>query len=132
MSRLASSTRPPGLPTQLWNRWMLLDSSEKPLFDKIDDCPPRLVPPEYSADQEVIGELEHDPPIWFGIPLCARNSNLTVSRAHFYLELARELDVPLCIDPVRSEYLQSLLSKLTGADRPDSRFLRRLDRPEPV
>ena len=39
------------------------------------------------------------------------NSELTVARAHFYLELASELRIPLRIDPVRSEYLSTLQMK---------------------
>jgi hypothetical protein len=102
--------RPTDIPVGIWNRWMQLDSSEKPLLDRLKENPPRLVPPEYLADKEVVRKLDRDRPMWAGFPAVCLNSMMTISRAHFYLELARELAVPLNIDPVRATYLSSVVA----------------------
>jgi hypothetical protein len=37
---------------------------------------------------------------------------MTLSRAHFYLELSRHLEIPLAADPIRSSYFDILISRL--------------------
>ena len=101
--------RPMDLPVGTWHRWMQLDSSEKPLLDRLHENPPCLIPPEYVGDSELIRKLERERPMWAGFSGACRNSMMTVARAHFYLELARELVLPLNIDPVRATYLKSLV-----------------------
>jgi hypothetical protein len=97
--------------SEIWQRWRLLEASEKPLLDKISETRPRLIPLEYSSDEEVVRHLDIANPIWLGLSSTVLDSMMTTARAHFYLELARELVVPLNIDPVRATYLASLLAK---------------------
>lgn len=101
--------KPPAMSLDDWHRWLLLDSSEKPMMDRIDKTPPRLIPAEYACDAEITRALDRIKPVWTGIPSFLLNSGLTVARAHFYLELARELRVPLSLDPVRSTYLRPVI-----------------------
>jgi hypothetical protein len=103
---------PPKFDPQLWVRWQALDSSEKPLFDGIEA--PCLVPPDYISDPEILSTFDRDRPLWGGFGV-ALNSGMTVSRAHFYLELARALDVPLVIDPVRAMYLKQVVDRAERA-----------------
>jgi hypothetical protein len=106
------------LTREVWTRWMWLDHSEKPLMDRIHDTAPRLIPAEYASDEEITTRLDgiiRKNPIWTGVPAYCLNSDMTATRAHFYLELARELGIPLNIDPVRSAYLLATLGKANEA-----------------
>jgi len=101
--------QPPfGISRQEWGWLQLQDASEKPLMDMLDSVAPDLFPPEYAAGQE----LQDDLPPFPGLPLCCTNSMMTLARAHFYLELARELGVALSIDPIRSRYFEVLLARM--------------------
>lgn len=99
---------PPRIDSQEWRRWMLQDSSEKPMLDKIDDISISSVPDE----QELLRLLIMRPYPYKGLPLYCLNSMMTLGRAHFYLEFARYLNMPLSPDPIRSHYYKALTEKL--------------------
>jgi hypothetical protein len=105
--------RPLDMPVHLWNRWLQLDSSEKPLIDTMKDNAPRLIPFEYASDQDLLRQLERG--AWSGFSTTCCNSMMTIARAHFYLELARELAVPLNMDPTRASYLRSIITACEAA-----------------
>jgi len=107
---------PSGISQEEWIKWQWQESSEIPLMDKMRDVVPTLLPPDYENDPEErrLSE-EMGPQFHAGIPLCCFASMMTLGRAHFYLELARELGVPLSADPCRSRYFEILLSNFKDA-----------------
>lgn len=107
------SEPPAGISDQEWRHWQLQDSSEKPLMDHMDNVVQDLIPPEYQNDPEVLRRINRDKPITAYMPLCCTNSMMTLGRAHFYLELARELGLPLSADPIRSKYFKVLFEKFS-------------------
>jgi hypothetical protein len=106
---LEHAGRPPLMSPVEWQRLMLLDSSEKPLFDRIAEYSPRLIPAEYADDPAINLFFNRKRPLSCGMPSHILNSEMTIARAHFYLALASELRLPLSIDPVRSSYLQTAM-----------------------
>lgn len=103
---------PPGITYAEWVQWQQKDGSEKQLIDRVDSATLNLVPPEYAGDPEIQDYVERHKHHAVGLPLCCTNSMMTLGRAHFYLELARELGVPLSADPIRSRYFEILISNL--------------------
>jgi len=108
-SVLNQAHRAPVISNANWVLLQWLDSSEKPLLDRINATAPKVIPPVYASDRELMLKLDRAKPIWGPIPAIALDSAMTLGRAHFYLELARELNTPLNIDPIRSEYLRKIL-----------------------
>lgn len=105
------SEPPVGISSEEWMRWQWKDGSEKQLMDRMDEVVPDLIPPEYQNDEEILRLYNRNTLHTAFIPLCCRNSMMTLGRAHFYLELARELGVPLSTDPIRSRYFKVLSEK---------------------
>jgi hypothetical protein len=113
IARLETVGRPPpGISPQEWSIWQFQDGSEKPLMDKLADVVPDLIPPQYERDEEIQRYLEWNGSIPAGLPLCCTNSMMTLGRAHYYLELSRELGIPLSADPIRSRYFSVLFDTL--------------------
>jgi hypothetical protein len=106
-----------GISQEEWIKWQWQESSEIPLMDKIHDVVPTLLPPEYENDHEERLLYETMDPLCAYIPLCCLDSMMTLGRAHFYLELARELGVPLSADPCRSRYFEVLFNKFKDSLR---------------
>lgn len=95
------------LPENLRIRWDWLDSSEKGDLDNIDGRAPSLIPPEYIRDKELERYYQREKPLHCIFPDSVLNSNMTVARAWFYLELSRKLGIPMNIDPIRSAFLRN-------------------------
>lgn len=95
---------PPGLSNEDWTHLQWQTASEKPFLDEMSRSMVHSVPPEFENDPEVRRLSEKE----VYLPLCVLTSTRTLSRAHFYLELARELGIPLVVDPVRSRYFDVL------------------------
>jgi hypothetical protein len=95
---------PTGLSNEDWTYLQWQTASEKPLLDEMSKSTIHNVPPGFEDDAEIRRLSNHE----VHLPLCVLTSTRTLSRAHFYLELARELGVPLIVDPVRSRYFDVL------------------------
>lgn len=103
---------PDGISSQEWVQWQRQDSSEIQLMDQMGDVAPELIPPEYANDPEILRRYNRKKPLRAMLPLCCTNSMMTLGRAHFYLELARSIGIPLSADPIRSGYFKVLLEKV--------------------
>jgi hypothetical protein len=99
---------PPGLSSEDWMRLQWQTASEKPFLDELSNSVVHTVPPGYENDPEVRRLSNHE----VYLPQCVLTSTRTLSRAHFYLELARELGIPLVVDPVRSRYFKVLFQQI--------------------
>jgi hypothetical protein len=117
--RVLAVTTHEGKPKQMddeaWKWHQRLDSSEKQFMDRLNDVPlagtlPREM--EYLVEQ-----ARRTKPVHASVPLCCLQSDITFGRTHFYLELARELDVPLSADPIRSIYYKQLIAHYKEAVR---------------
>jgi hypothetical protein len=99
---------PPGMSNEDWALLQSQTASEKPLLDTISKSIVHHVPPDLENDAEVIHWSEDE----VLLPFCVLASTRTLSRAHYYLELASELGVPLVVDPVRSRYFDLLFRQV--------------------
>ena len=68
----------------------------------------RLVPTNYSGDPFI---QSHKNGVPADIPSVLVRSNSSIGRAHFYAELARELQIPLAADPHKSRYLERRIGR---------------------
>jgi len=102
--------QPNWFPKEDWIFWQIQESSEIQLMDKLDSVVPDLIPREYEHDEEILSFIEKG--IEGDMPLCCTNSLMSLGRAHYYLELSRELGVPLSADPIRSKYFEILLESI--------------------
>lgn len=102
---------PPGLSSEDWAALQRQTASEKPIFDGAEKSFVHAVPPGFENDPEVQHSSEQE----VYVPLCVLTSTRTLSRAHFYLEFARQLDIPLIVDPIRSRYFKALFQNVKKA-----------------
>ena len=110
--------RPRGISVELWNHILLIESKAKRSMDRMTKVVPNLMPPEYEFDTRrnwAIMRLESDAKenstSYENLPDCCVNSSACLARTHYYLELARELSVPLNVHPIRSGYLEALVTE---------------------
>jgi hypothetical protein len=99
-----------GIEPRHWQLWMILESSEKPLIDRMHLQSPTLIPASYANDPYITARVDREIPPDF--PVDYQTSSMTLPRAHFYLELSRHLGIPLAADPIRSSYFDILISRL--------------------
>jgi hypothetical protein len=99
---------PPGLSNEDRAHLQGQTASEKPILDQVSRSLIHNVPPGYENDAEVRRLSEQE----LYLPACILSSTRTLSRAHFYLEFARVLGIPLVIDPVRSRYFEVLFQRI--------------------
>jgi hypothetical protein len=98
---------PPGLSNEDWTHLQWQTASEKPFLDQMSISVVHNVPPGLEDDPEIRRLSDHE----VYLPPCVLTSTRTLSRAHFYLELARELGIPLVVDPVRSRLFRGSVSQ---------------------
>jgi len=98
-----------------WTKWQWQESKHIQLMQNFHSVVPTLIPPEYANDWQERFPFEMERPFTADIPLCCLGSMMTLGRAHFYLELARELGVPLSANPDFSNYFEVLLTKFKGS-----------------
>ncbi|MGL4620822.1 MAG: hypothetical protein ACRCZS_17460 [Chroococcidiopsis sp.] len=111
--------RPRIISDEHWNHIQLLENRAKPLMDRMTKVVPNLVPPEFEQDdrrQWQLMKLERDAKetadpfltSYENLPDCCVSSSTGLARTHYYLELARELSIPLSVHPIRSSYFEAL------------------------
>jgi hypothetical protein len=110
--------RPRMISDNHWYDIQRLESSAKPLMDRMTKVVPNLVPPEFEGDdrrQWQLIKLERDSEAmsddYENLPDCCVNSSTGLARTHYYLELARELSMPLSVHPIRSSYFETLIGE---------------------
>jgi hypothetical protein len=105
---------PVGLSVETWTALVGDGIHEKVLMDQIaSNIHQDLVPPGYEKDARL--DLRARDKVF--LPHCVCRSQRTLPRAHFYLELARELGIPLAVDPARSQYFSVLTKSLKNSFR---------------
>lgn len=121
---------PKVITTKHWDDIKNLESEAKGFMDKMTKVVPNLVPPEFEEDEERIQELKMvelrasvNPRGFENLPVCCVESTTGLARTHYYLELSRELSIPLSVHPIRSKYLESLISEYKVARLKDNKSL---------
>ena len=108
------------IPDKHWSDIKQLESTAKSFMDRMTKVVPNLIPPEFEdeKDEEIqwkVKKLERDAEnsfsIYENLPDCCVSSSTGLARTHYYLELARELSVPLSVHPIRSSYVEILASE---------------------
>jgi hypothetical protein len=94
------ATPPPGVSKDHWALWNQSDSLEKSLVDQMQDVQPKMIPLDSQSRSNRFASF----------PACFLRSDMTLGRAHFYLELSRRLQIPISVDPIRSRYFETLLT----------------------
>lgn len=111
---LDRSLKPAGVSEEHWLKMQAVESHAKVLMDKMTHVVPDVVPSEYEGEQlleSMVRMAEREPLMNQNLPDCCVNSSATLARTHYYLELARELEVPLSTHPIRSNYFEILVEK---------------------
>jgi len=110
--------RPRSISDELWNHILLVEGGAKSLVDKMTKVVPNLIPPEFELDERRKREVmrleidaEKGSSNYENLPDCCVSSSTCLARTHYYLELARELSLPLSVHPIRSSYLEILVAE---------------------
>lgn len=109
-----SLKQPSSISDEHWSKINMVEQNVKPLMDEMTHVVPDLVPTDYTNDRLLEFRCkiaEQDPLMHQNLPDCCVNSSATLARTHYYLELAKELAVPLSTHPIRSSYFEILVGK---------------------
>ena len=97
-----------GLDVKEFREFRFADEFEQDRYEEASTQETRLVPLNYSSDP-FIQRFKNGVP--GDVPSVLVRSSSSFGRAHFYAELARELQIPLAADPHKSRYLQRTIGR---------------------
>ena len=97
-----------GLDAKEFQEFRFADGFEQNRYEEASTQETRLVPTNYSGDP-FIQRFKNGVPR--DVPSVLVRSSSSFGRAHFYAELARELQIPLAADPHKCRYLKRAIGR---------------------